>query len=225
MIKYYNKLILSMSEIEDHPSLLIHGLTGCMFKCYHCFNYEELIEKEHTSYYTIKDLINYIERQSDLFEYILFSGGEYMLAPLEFLIEDLTRIKQITNKPIIVYTTGIELAKMKKLDELRLVDGYHIDMKLPYHLLTDQDFDLVEMTMGIRVKDLSLFNKLLESITFVAQTDRGFSQIRSVKYPFLDESAFHECKSFIDMLNDKYNKNIPYFANKFIYPETKKKEG
>jgi len=225
MIKYYNKLILSLSEIEDHPSLLIHGLTGCMFKCYHCFNYEELVETKHTSFYTVNDLVNYIERQSDLFEYILFSGGEFMLAPLEFIIEDLTQIKRITQKPIIIYTTGIELEKMKKLHELNLVDGYHIDMKLPYHLLTENDYDLVEMTMGIRVTDLSLFKKLLDSISFVAQTDQGFSQVRSVKYPFLDESAFHECKSFIDMLNDKYNKNIPYLANKFIYPETKKKEG
>jgi hypothetical protein len=35
MIKYYNKIILSLAEITAHPVLLIHGLTGCAF---HCFN-------------------------------------------------------------------------------------------------------------------------------------------------------------------------------------------
>jgi len=225
MIRYYNKLILSLSEIEGHPSLLIHGLTGCMFHCFKCFNYEELIEKKHESYYTIKDLLNYIVKQQDLFEYILFSGGEFMRAPIEDLIEDLTKIKAAVDKKIIIYTTGIALDKMKTLTDLNLVDGYHIDMKLPYHLLSSDDKDIIEMTMGIKVKDLTLVNQLIDSIKFVVKNDQGLSQIRSVKYPFLDESAFKECKSFINSLNDLYNKNITYEAHTFIYPEGDKEEG
>lgn len=225
MIKYYKKLILTFSEIENHPSLLIHGLTGCMFKCYECFNYDELIVKEHPQFYTIEDVLEYIIKQQDLFDYLLFSGGEFLLAPLEDLIEDLSKIRQATTKKIIVYTTGIELHKMQVLMDKKLVDGYHIDMKLPYHLLTIEDLDLVEHTMGIKLKDLKLINKLIEAIHFVVKNDQGLSQIRSVKYPFLDESAFVECKSFIMSLNDLYNKNIPYEAHTFIYPEGDKKEG
>ncbi|MGE4320523.1 MAG: radical SAM protein [Acholeplasmataceae bacterium] len=225
MIKYYKKLILTFSEIENHPSLLIHGLTGCMFKCYECFNYDELIVKEHPQFYTIEDVLEYIIKQQDLFDYLLFSGGEFLLAPLEDLIEDLTKIRQATTKKIIVYTTGIELHKMQVLMDKNLVDGYHIDMKLPYHLLTIDDLDLIEHTMGIKLKDLKLIDKLIEAIKFVVKNDQGLSQIRSVKYPFLDESAFVECKSFIMSLNDLYNKNIPYEAHTFIYPEGDKKEG
>ena len=225
MIKYYKKLILTFSEIENHPSLLIHGLTGCMFKCYECFNYDELIVKEHPQFYTIEDVLEYIIKQQDLFDYLLFSGGEFLLAPLEELIEDLTKIRQATTKKIIVYTTGIELHKMQVLMDKNLVDGYHIDMKLPYHLLTIDDLDLIEHTMGIKLKDLKLIDKLIEAIKFVVKNDQGLSQIRSVKYPFLDESAFVECKSFIMSLNDLYNKNIPYEAHTFIYPEGDKKEG
>ncbi|MCX5775522.1 MAG: radical SAM protein [Firmicutes bacterium] len=219
MIKYYDKLILSLTEVDAHPSFLIHGLTGCKFHCYHCFNYDELIVKPHPDFYTVEDVIGYIQKQGDLFEYLLFSGGEFLLAPLDSLISDLGKIRKASPKPIIIYTTGIELEKMKKLSELKLVDGYHIDMKLPYHLLTDEDFDLIELTMGIKVKDLSLLNSLTKAIEFVVQHDAGYSRVRSVKYPFLGESAFEECREFIHELNEKYHKHVPYDANQFIYQE------
>ena len=207
-----------MSEIEGHPTLLVHALTGCMFHCYKCFNYEELIEKKHDKFYTINDVIKTIDRQKHIIDYVLFSGGEYLLAPIDSLIHDLEKVREVTDRKIIIYTTGYELEKMKILVERNLVDGFHIDMKLPYHLLTIDDLDLVKHTMGIQVKDLKLINHLIDAIEFVVQTDRGYSQIRSVKYPFLDESAFIECKSFIDQLNSLYNKNIPYFANLFLDP-------
>ncbi len=217
-IKYYENIIFSMSEIEGHPLLLVHALTGCMFHCYKCFNYEELIEKKHEKYYTIDDVLKTIERQHHIIDYILFSGGEFLLAPLESLIHDLKKVRAITDRKIIIYTTGFALEKMKVLVEKNLVDGFHIDMKLPYHLLTIEDLDLIEHTMGIRLKDLKLIKKLMDAIEFVVQNDRGLSQVRSVKYPFLDESAFVECKSFIDRLNRLYNRNIPYFANRFLDP-------
>ncbi|MBE0701359.1 MAG: radical SAM protein [Acholeplasmataceae bacterium] len=225
MIKYYPKLLLTFSEIEDQPSLLIHGLTGCMFHCYQCFNYDELVKKDHLYTYGINDVIDTIKKQESLFENILISGGEFLLAPLESLIEDLRLIKKTTKKPVIVYTTGIELTKMKTLHEMHLIDGFHVDMKLPYHLLRKDDFDLIEKTIGIKINSLDLIERLIEAIEFVVQTDQGYSQIRSVKYPFLDPSAFHECKIYVQELNDKYNKNIPYYVNKFIYPETQEKEG
>ncbi len=217
-IKYYEKIIFSLSEIENHPVLLVHALTGCMFHCYKCFNYEELIEKKHDKFYTIDDVLKTIDRQKNIIDYILFSGGEYLLAPIESLIHDLEQVRMITDRKIIVYTTGYELDKMKELVKRKLIDGFHIDMKLPYHLLTTDDFDLIKKTMGIHVKDLKLIHKLMESIEFVVQNDKGYSQVRSVKYPFLDESAFIECKSFIDRLNRLYNRNIPYFANRFLDP-------
>lgn len=217
-IRYYDKIIFSMSEIEGHPTLLIHALTGCMFHCFKCFNYEELIEKKHDQFYTIDDVVKTIDRQNHIVDYILFSGGEYLLAPIESLIHDLKKVRAITDHKIIIYTTGYELEKMKELVKRHLVDGFHIDMKLPYHLLSMDDLDLIEHTMGVQLKDLKMIKRLMNAIEFVVQNDSGFSQVRSVKYPFLDESAFIECKSFIDQLNSLYNKNIPYFANRFLDP-------
>ena len=219
MIKYYKNLLLTLSEIEGHPALLIHALTGCSLRCFHCFNYKELIEKKHDEYYLIGDVINYVIRQKDLFEYIVFSGGEFLNASIDDLKDDLEKVREISNKPIIIYTNGMNFEKMKILFENKLIDGFHIDMKLPYHLLTEEDFDLVELTLGIRLKDLRLFQTLLRAVDYAIETDRGYSKVRSVKYPFLSESAFEENRSYVEALNTKFNKVVPYEVNDFIYGE------
>lgn len=219
MIKYYKNLLLTLTEIEEHPVLLVHALTGCSFHCFHCFNYKELIEEEHEWYYTINDIVNYVVRQKDLCEYIVFSGGEYLNADLDDLISDLSKVRAASDKPIIVYTNGTNPEKMEKLAELKLVDGFHIDMKLPYHLLGADDFDLVELALGIKVNNLSLFDRLLRAIDFSIKSDKGYSKVRSVKYPFLSESAFEENHRHIDELNAKYSRHVPYEVNDFIYEE------
>lgn len=219
MIKYYDKLLLSLSEIKGHPSLLIHGYTGCPFHCFHCFNYDEIVNGNPKTSYKIDDVLHFIKRQEQLYEFIILSGGEYLKAPLEHLKKDLSLIKETSNKPIIVYTTGVELEKMKILTELGLIDGFHIDMKLPYHLLNEDDFDLVELTMGVALKNLKLFDTLLNAIEFVVAYDKGFSRVRSVKYPFLSPSAFDANRMFIHQLNHRYGKNVPYDVNPFVYAE------
>ncbi|MFA5421755.1 MAG: radical SAM protein [Bacilli bacterium] len=219
MIRYYNNLLLTLSEIPGHPALLVHALTGCSFHCFHCFNYEELIKKNHERAYDIRDVIKYIVRQSDLFEYIIFSGGEFLNAPLENLIADLSAVKEVADKPIIIYTNGTNCAKMKALNDINLVAGFHIDMKLPYHLLSADDFDLAELTLGIKVSDCKLFKNLIKALDYVVQSDHGYSKVRSVKYPFLSESAFEENRLFIASLNEKYQKAVPYEVNDFIYEQ------
>lgn len=219
MIKYYNKILLSLTEVKGHSILLIHALTGCAFHCFKCFNYNELIANTPKEYYTIDDVIETIIQQDKLYEYIIFSGGEFLLGILDDLRNDLKKVRDISKKPIIVYTTGFELTKMKKLFEEDLIDGFHMDMKLPYHLLNMDDVDLIELTMGIKVSNLVLFEKLLKALEFVIATDKGYNRVRSVKYPFLNESAFEENKNYISELNIRYNKNVPYDVNDFIYTD------
>jgi len=219
MIRYYKNLLLTLSEIAGHPSLLVHAFSGCNLHCYHRFNYKELIQAKPSSFYAIGDVISYIEREKDLFEYILISGGEYLLADTEDLISDLTKMRDVTSKPIIIYTNGTNLAKMMELDRLGLVDGYHVDMKLPYHLLSEDDFDLIELTLGVKTSDLSMFDSIISAIEYAIKTDKGYSKIRSVKYPFLSESAFEENRVFVQELNVRYGKRVSYEVNDFIYEE------
>ena len=221
MIKYYDKLLLSLSEIPGHPSMLVHALTGCTFHCYNCFNYDLLINTKHDTFYSIDNLLVLIKKQENLFDYLIFSGGEYLAADIDDLISDLTKVRKNTDKKIIIYTTGVYYSKMKTLFTLGLVDGFHIDMKLPYHLLTEDDFELIELTMGLNLNNLKIFEDLLKSIDFVVSSDLGNNRIRTVRYPFASESSFEECQSYINGLNKKYGSNVPYDINPFVYPEKK----
>jgi hypothetical protein len=85
--------------------------------------------------------------------------------------------------------------------------------------LTEEDFDLVELTLGLRLKNLLLFKKLLKAIVYAVSNDCGYSKVRSVRYPFLSDSAFEENRSFIESLNNKYKKSVPYEVNDFIYED------
>jgi hypothetical protein len=62
-------------------------------------------------------------------------------------------------------------------------------------------------------------DNILQSLELTVQCDKGYSQIRSVKYPFLHSSAFKENQKYVDMLNTKYNKDTPYYINEFIEGE------
>lgn len=220
MIKYYPKLVLSFSEIPGAPTLLIHALTGCQFHCFKCFNYSQIVKNPGDDAYLITDVVDYIKKQNDLFGYIVFSGGEFLNAALNDLIADLTLVKSISDKPIIVYSNGGNPEKMQVLDERQLVDGFHVDMKLPYHLLYDDDADLIELTIGIKVKNPKVFfAPYLRALELTVALNHGYSRIRSVEYPFLNASAFEENRIFVDKLNQKHKKKTPYDVNQFIYPE------
>lgn len=215
MILYYPHLQMSLAEITGKTVLLIHALTGCMFRCYKCINYDEIIAKKHSNYHTIHQLNEVIKRQDKIIETIVFSGGEFLKAPISDLLDDLSVIKEAHNIPVIIYTTGYYLDKMQVLWEHKLVDGYHVDLKLPYHLLCEEDQNLITYTMGVPLTQNEI-NRLVQAIEWTVKTDIGYNQIRSVQYPFLDDSAFNECRLWIDKLNIKFNKQTPYRLHRFI---------
>ncbi len=217
MIKYYDKLLLSLGEIDGRPILLVHALSGCQLRCFHCLNRAELLEKPHEKFYTIQEIIEFAKKQIRLFDHIVFSGGEFLVAPIEDLIEDLTKVKRAIAKPVIVYTNGIAYDKIVTLHERGLVDGYHVDMKLPFHLLTAEDFDLAELTLGVALRDMTLPQAILKTLEYVISVDRGYSRIRSVRYPFLGPEAFAENRLWVESMNQKYGKHVPYDVNAFMY--------
>lgn len=221
MIRYYPNLLLTFTEIKNHPSLLIHGLTGCPFHCFHCFNYKDIVmnKGDDGKYYSIETLTDYIHKQKDLYEYLLFSGGEYLNASLEALIYDLRAVRGVSDKPIIIYTSGFAPEKMQRLLDLNLVDGFHLDMKLPFHLLTEEDYPLLSKVMGVKVGHQAVIDNFLKTLELVIATDKGYNKIRTVRYPFLDESAFEENRLYIQKLNEKHHKNLTYEVNPFLFVE------
>jgi pyruvate-formate lyase-activating enzyme len=212
-----------MSEVEGKTTLSFHGITGCMFHCYKCFNYEDIILHPPKERWTIQDVKDTILKQVDLIDLVLISGAEFLNAKLEDIIEDLTYLKQSIKTPIILYSTGAFDEKLERLIHDHLIDGVHIDMKLPYHLLTKEDAWIIKKTMGIGIDKWHYIEAAMKSIELVVKNDLGLSQIRSVRYPFLDESAFEACHEFVESLNLKYFKHTPYEAHPFYDMDAQKK--
>lgn len=215
MISYYPHVQITLAEVPGKVVILIHGLTGCMFHCYKCINYDEIMVKKHQSVLSIEELLVIIQQHSNIIDMIVFSGGEFLRAPIEDLLSDLKKVREVSYKPIIIYTTGYYGEKMRMLWEQGMVDGFHVDLKLPYHLLTTQDDDLITQTLGRSLCQIEI-DQMVETIEWTIQNDKGFNQIRSVKYPFLHSSAFQECQIWIDLLNKKYHKYTPYEVHRFI---------
>lgn len=215
MIRYYPHVQITLAEVPGKTVILIHGLTGCMFRCYKCFNYDEIIIKKHPDALFIDEVIRIIQQHENIIEMIVFSGGEFLQAPIENLILDLKKVRDVSIKPIVIYTTGYYGEKMRILWEQGMVDGFHVDLKLPYHLLTTQDDDVITQTIGRSLCQIEI-DQMVETVEWTIQNDKGFNQIRSVKYPFLHSSAFQECQIWIDLLNKKYHKDTPYEIHRFI---------
>lgn len=214
MIKYYPKLSISLSEVNYEPTLLLYSLEGCTFHCYQCLNYKTLINTKYNNYKTIDDICKYLKRNSYLFENIVLSGGEFLISPLNDIISDLQKIRSVTNKNIIIYTNGMFPEKMIAIKDI--VNGFHTDMKLPYHLLDiNEDKVLINTTFGIELNQTTI-DKLNKSIELTVALDCGNNQIRSVKYPFLNDSAFESNAEYIELLNKQYNKSTPYYINNFV---------
>jgi pyruvate-formate lyase-activating enzyme len=215
MISYYPSANLSLSEIKGQTTLSFHGITGCMFHCYHCFNYDDLILHPPKKRFNIDDVISQAKQQESLVDAYIFSGAEFLMASLDDIIHDLSLLKTHLKKPIILYTTGAFFEKLKYIVDHHLVDGVHIDMKLPYHLLTEDDDWIIKKTMGVDALKKGYIDACMKSIEYVIQHDQGLSQIRSVRYPFLDDSAFNASESYIQALNQQFNKHTPYEVHPF----------
>ena len=216
MIKYYNKFITSVSEINNSPTLLIHSLCGCNLKCYNCINYDELIIKKHKNYHNINQVIELLKLNAFLYEYIVISGGEYLINDVEEILSDIKQIKYIIKSPLIIYTNGTFPLKIQKILQWNIVDGIHTDMKLPYQYLKHEiDKDIIFKTLGVNISRKIIKNMLL-SLQYTVKFDKGLNQIRSVKYPFLDNDVFEDNKKYIEELNIKYKKNVPYKINEYI---------
>jgi pyruvate-formate lyase-activating enzyme len=205
----FNKhIIRSFIDLPNHTSLIINCI-GCNLHCYKCFNYEKLVANSvDTCNKTY--ILNQIKLNGYLSDAIILSGGEFLLNPIEEIIDFLKELKQIYDGLIIINTNGTMPEKMKLVR--KYIDGFHTDMKLPYHVLNEDDREIISLTLG-RIIDTK---KCIESIKYTIKSDSGYSQIRSVKYPFIDLSVYEDNIKYILDLNNQYEKQTPYFINDFI---------
>lgn len=215
-MKFYKKLIRVFNDLPDHTTLLIHSLVGCPMKCIGCHNYDEIIANTPKDYCTSKDIINHIEQNGFLFDAVMFSGGEFLLEGIDKISDLLLEVRSVFDGKIIVNTNGMFPDKVDFLLRNSLVDGIHVDMKLPYHMLDiKEDKEIYRAIMGI-TPTKQLIDNLLNTIELVIKSDTSLSQVRTVKYPLLSQEFFDETKRYVEELKQKYNSIVPYFQNEFI---------
>ena len=214
MMKFYRKIIKTSVDLKPYTSLVIHSLEGCNLNCYGCFNKEEIIEKKHEVYLSEKEVLERLELNGFLADAVIFSGGEFLISDIDEIINFLKKVRGIYPGYIIIYTNGTFPEKVEKLIELNLVDGFHVDMKLPFHskILKTEDFEKI---LGLRMTQ-EVSKKVLNTISIVIEQNSPMSQIRTVKYDCLSEEYFDEINSYICQLNEKYNSSVPYKLNDFI---------
>ncbi|QGH33202.1 4Fe-4S cluster-binding domain-containing protein [Gracilibacillus salitolerans] len=216
-MKFYNRFIRTFQDLPDHTTLLVHSLSGCLLHCYGCHNYDEIIANTPRQYKTKEDLYNYLEKSGFLFDAVMFSGGEFLIDKIEDITVLLEQVQSIFNGKIIVTTCGIYNTKIKHLIEKELVDGIHIDMKLPYHVLDPkEDQKIFQDIMGIKASH-QLIENLLESIDTVIQHNSPLDQVRTVKYPILADTFFDEIRDYIEQRKSYFQSDVPYYLNQFQY--------
>jgi len=217
MMKFHKNLIRSFKDLPGYHSLLIHSLIGCNFHCFGCHNYEELVlKKEINPYYSPDDIINHLEQNGYFFDAIIFSGGEFLLNHANDLMKFLNKVRSVFKGIIIINTNGSFPEKMKQLLDNKLVDGFHIDMKLPFHLLDIKtDEEIYKSILGIKPTK-EIVDQLLTSINLVVKHNSIYSQVRTVNYPILSNEFFIEIKKFVKNLNKAYGSAIPYHINEFM---------
>ncbi|USK57877.1 4Fe-4S cluster-binding domain-containing protein (plasmid) [Cytobacillus solani] len=217
-MKLYNNFIRTFTDLPNHTTLLIHSLSGCPLHCFGCHNYDEIIANTPKEYKTTDDLYDYLKKSGFLFDAVMFSGGEFLINPLNEVRELLQRVRELFEGKIIVTTSGIYFQKLQALYEENLVDGIHIDMKLPYHVLdVNEDAQIYKDIMGI-IPSKKLVDQLIASVDAVIEHNSILDQVRTVQYPLLDEVFFTEIRHFVEERKAYHGSIVPYFLNEFAYP-------
>jgi len=185
-MKFLKKIIKTSVDLKGYNSILIHSLVGCNLRCYKCHNYKELVEKTPVDYYTSEDILKKIKKSNNLFDALIISGGEFLIEDLSDIIEFLNKIREIFNGKIIINTNGTYPEKIKKIIELNLVDGFHMDIK--FNIWGELD-ETVDKIIGVKSNN-ELKYKLLMSFNIIKNSNLCNSQFRTVKYPFINEEYF-----------------------------------
>ncbi len=217
-VKFYNNFIRTFTDLPNHTTLLIHSLSGCPLKCFGCHNYDEIIANTPKEYKTTDDLYEYLRLSGFLFDAIMFSGGEFLINPMKDIRALLLEVRARFDGVIIVTTSGMYFDKVRMLYDEKLVDGIHIDMKLPYHTLdVVEDADIYHDIMGIR-PNVKMVDNLILSVDAVIAHNSELDQVRTVRYPLLDDAFFEQIKAYVDSRKAHHNSEVSYFLNDFIFP-------
>jgi pyruvate-formate lyase-activating enzyme len=219
MLTFYPRFIRTFDDLPRHISLLIHSWNGCNLRCHGCHNYNELIAKKPDSYLTAEQVIDRLDGCSEIFDAVIFSGGEFLINELSAIEHFLKQVRRVFNGKTIIFTNGTFPRKMQRLMDNQLVDGVHIDMKLPFHCLNpEDDREVFQAILGL-VPSLRICQDILESVEIVIRHNSSLSQVRTVKYPLLSDEYFDQIQIYMKGLIEKHDSAVPYSLNPYHPPQ------
>ncbi len=220
MLTFYPRFIRTFTDLPGHLSLLIHAWNGCNMRCYGCHNDAELIAQRPIPHLQLnaEQTLERLAGSDTMMDAVLFSGGEFLMARMAELECFLGRVRTIFNGKIVILTNGTFPEKLRRLLELGLIDGVHIDMKLPFHTLDPkEDADVFEAILGV-TPSARLCRDILASVELVIRHNSRLSQVRTVRYPLLSEEFFEQIASYVGQLQRKFDSIVPYFLNPYFPP-------
>ncbi|MBW7475236.1 4Fe-4S cluster-binding domain-containing protein [Paenibacillus oenotherae] len=219
MLIFYPRMIRTFEDLPGHISLLIHSWNGCNMRCFGCHNHEELIALKPVGFLTADAVLERLRGCGTLFDAVLLSGGEFLINEMAGMEQFLHELRSVFRGKIIVFTNGAYPQKLRRLLHARLIDGVHMDMKLPFHCLDPEaDREVIEAIIGV-APSRRLCRDIVDCLDVVIRHNSPFSQVRTVRYPQLSEQYFEEIKCYVQQLNHKYNSSVPYFVNPYCQPE------
>lgn len=220
MLYFYPNFVRTFTDLPGRTSLLVHAWNGCNLRCMDCHNYPTLIAAPPTGALTARQAVDRIAKTGSMFDAVLLSGGEFLVASLLAIRQFLTELRACYEGEIIVFTNGTFPDKLSHLIDQGLIDGVHLDLKLPFHCL-EQEQDgpaLFRTVLGIPYSQ-SICARAIRSSHIVVRHNAPASQIRTVCYPPLASRHFAAIQSFVASLNRQYQSQVPYYINPFHTPE------
>lgn len=205
MIKFYKDTTTTYTDIKNKTSLMLYSINGCNLKCYGCHVYDELITQIHDSFLSCEDVLDLIKSNGYLYDCIIFSGGEFLVNDI-FEIEKLLKAVRLHYEgKIIINSNGTFPCKMKYILLNHLADGVYLDIK---GIIENE-----ELYKVIGVNYNQYIPSIKKSIDIVNDYNYGYSQFRTVKYPFVSEEYFKIIQEYIKDMN------VEYIINDFVIGE------
>lgn len=205
MIKFYKDTTTTYTDIKNQTSLMIYSINGCNLKCYKCHVYDELITPTHNSFLSCEDILDLIKSNGYLYDCIIFSGGEFLINDIFEIEELLKEIRLYYEGKIIINSNGTFPYKMKYVLLNHLADGVYLDIK---GIVENE-----ELYKVIGVNYNKYIPSIKKSIDIVNDYNYGYSQFRTVKYPFVSEEYFKIIQEYIKDMS------VEYVINDFVIGE------
>ena len=164
---------------------------SCNFRCLYCYNDNIVYTKEGN--YTQNDILDFLKTRVGLLDSVVLSGGE---ATMHNLIPLCKEIKKLGFK-IKLDTNATNLAQIKKLIDLNLLDYMAIDFKAPK--------EKFEEITGTR-----LYDNTIKTIQYLIDIKFDFELRTTVNTALLNENDIND---MIETIKELKYTNTYYIQN------------